>query len=146
MGLFGTFTYSGGQWRDSPQGGTYLRLEIHDSDIATVDFAPAPPGRGRFFMGFQPRDYFEDPAASGDTDNDAEAQAFAAWAAQTLGSEVSAGDIRPLLADDGEEEPDEPFVEDTVRKLLAVVGLSLQQSLQAEMRPDTDRRLRAPSR
>lgn len=104
-------------------------MDIHDSDIATVDFAPATPGRGRFFMGFQPRNYFDDPAASDDIDNDAEAQAFAAWATQALGSEVDADDIRPLLADDGEEEPGEPFVEDSVRKLLSTIGLPLPTAL-----------------
>jgi hypothetical protein len=123
MGFFGTFTYSDGQWGASPKGGTYLRVDIHDSDIATVDFAPDPSGRGRFFMGFRPRDYFDDPAANDAVDNDAEARAFADWVKQTLGSEVNAEDIRSLLAEDGEEEPEDPFVEKSVRKLLSTIGL-----------------------
>lgn len=129
MGLFGTFTYSNGQWRGSPQGVSYLRVDIHDSDIATVDFAPAVAGRGRFFLGFQPRDYFEDTAASDPVDNDAEAEAFVDWATETLGAEVSVDQIRFLLADDGVEEPNDAFVEDTVRTLLSAIGLPLPSDL-----------------
>lgn len=109
-------------WGSSPTTSTYLRLAIHDSDIATIDFAPAPKDRGRFFLGFQPRDYFEDPAASADVDNDAEAQAFAHWANQELAAKVVASDI-PLLAEEDVAEPADLFVEESVRKLLSAIGL-----------------------
>jgi hypothetical protein len=131
MGFFGTFTYSDGQWGTSPKGDMFLRVDIHDSDIATVDFAPTSQGRGRFYLGLQPRDYFDDPSASGPVDNDAEARALADWAAQLLGSQVTADDIRPLLADDGVEEPDEPFVEAAVKKLILTIGLPLPEELTA---------------
>ena len=130
MGLFATSTYCDGRWVTAPKGDAWLRVDIHDSDIATIDFRPAPFGRGRFYLGFQPRDYFEDPSASDPVDNEAEAQAFADWAKGVLGSHVTADDIRPLLAEAGVEEPDEVFVEDAVKHMVALLGLELPEELQ----------------
>lgn len=55
MGFFGPFVYSEGGWRDEAVGDEYLAIDIHDSDIATVEYRPAP-GEGCFYLGFQPRD------------------------------------------------------------------------------------------
>jgi hypothetical protein len=33
-----------------------LRITVHDSDIATVDYQPSECASGRFYLGFQPRD------------------------------------------------------------------------------------------
>jgi hypothetical protein len=83
MGFFGTFLYSDGQWTehaDYPQASTYLRVDIHDSDLAQKDYAPAQASRGRFYLGFEPAIYFEDPDASQPVDPDAEARGFSTWA------------------------------------------------------------------
>ena len=76
MGYFGTFIYRDGEWRDHGGGERELVLDIHDSDIATVDYRPAPPGLGRFYLGYQPRDYFDDPDASWPVDIPAEIDGF----------------------------------------------------------------------
>jgi hypothetical protein len=38
VGYFGRFVYSDGAWRDEPTAEAFLAVDIHDSDIATVDF------------------------------------------------------------------------------------------------------------
>jgi hypothetical protein len=74
-------THSEGQWREStPDTVPYLSIDVHDSDIATVDYRPAPETAGRFFLGTEPRIYFEDEAASEPLDRNAEAQGLAHWA------------------------------------------------------------------
>jgi hypothetical protein len=108
LGLFGRFVYSEGEWRQEAVGDHYLAIDIHDSDIATVEYRPAP-GEGRFYFGFQPRDYFEDPEASGTVEADAEVDGLVRWAQRVLDVEVTptaspgnggAGspDATPLLA------------------------------------------------
>jgi hypothetical protein len=135
MGFFGTFTYNAGEWAPAPVGHEWLRVDIHDSDIATIEYSPAAPQRGRFYLGFQPRDYFQDPLASQPVDNDAEASAFVHWAASTLGVRVTDDQVRSLLADAGAEDANDLFVEDTVRRLLALLGLPLPQDLQQGINP-----------
>ena len=60
MGFFGRFVYSDGAWRDDPAADAFLVVDIHDSDIAIVEFRSATTA-GRFYLGFQPRDYWEIP-------------------------------------------------------------------------------------
>ena len=55
-------------------------ISVHDSDIATVGYRPSECATGRFYLGFQPRDYFEDPTASDPVDLRAEAECFSVWA------------------------------------------------------------------
>jgi hypothetical protein len=128
VGYFGTFIYRDGEWRDHGGGERELVLDIHDSDIATVDYRPAPPGRGRFYLGYQPRDYFEDPEASSPVDAPAEIDGFVGWASETLGSAPDPGAVRILLAEDGAA-PQHDFVEDAAARLIGLLGLPLPPAL-----------------
>jgi hypothetical protein len=125
MGFSGRFVFRQRSWVDGAdtEDGD-LTIDIHDSDIATLAYEPSS-GQGFFYLGFQPRDYFEDEEASARFDLDAEASAFASWANEVLDVEMPAGQIRPLLADDEEEEPDDDFVEETVGRLLSLLRLPL---------------------
>ena len=130
MGYFGTFIFRDGQWQQRSSGaGPELVVDVHDSDIATIDYRPAPPGLGRFYLGYQPRDFFADPEASQPVDVPAEVDAFVGWAAQTLGRAPEADALRPLVAEDGAGEPEDEVVEDTVVRLLDLLGLPVPQEL-----------------
>jgi hypothetical protein len=134
MGLFGTFTYSGGDWTgaDSPTE-PFLVVDVHDSDIATVDYRPAVDATGRCYLGFQPRVYFEDPGASAPVDNDAEARGLAHWAQVTTGRDVDPDQVAALLAPDDEDaDPEDLFVEETVRRLLELTGVPVPEELLPE--------------
>jgi hypothetical protein len=128
VGYFGTFIYRDGEWRDRGGDDAELVVDIHDSDIATIDYRPAPPGLGRFYLGVQPRDYFADPDASRPLDVPAEVEGFVGWAERTLGRAPRADDVRELVAEDGAALPDD-FVEDTAARLLALLGLPLPPAL-----------------
>jgi hypothetical protein len=78
VGFFGRFIYSDGAWRDQPAD-AFLAIDFHDSDVATVDFQSASTA-GRFYLGFQPRDYWGDPEASDPVDAEAQAAGLSAWA------------------------------------------------------------------
>ena len=130
MGYFGTFIYRDGEWRDRADGTPELVVDIHDSDIATVDYRPAPPGLGRFYLGIQPRDYFADPDASRPLDVPAEVDGFVGWAAQTLGRAPRSEDVRDLVAENGTTVPDDDFVEDTAARLIQLLGLPLPPALE----------------
>lgn len=129
MGAFEKLVYGGGTWGGDPASTPSLTVEIHDSDIAVVEYLPAPPGAGRFYLGFQPRDYFEDPEASAPVDLDAEAAGFAEWAELLGADDVRPGEVRKLLAEEGVEEPADTFVEETVERLLRLVGLPVPPEL-----------------
>ena len=128
LGFFGRFVYSEGAWRDEAIGERYLVLDIHDSDIATIEYRPAP-GEGRFYVGFQPRDYFEDPEASKTVDADSEVDGFMTWAKETLDVELRQTDVRPMLAEDGALDPKDDFVEETAVRLIRLLGLPLPDEL-----------------
>ena len=130
VGYFGTFIYRDGEWQDRAGGTSELVVDIHDSDIATVDYRPAPPGLGRFYLGYQPRDYFEDPDASRLLDVPAEVDGFLAWAEETLGRAPQSEDVRQLVAEDGDTVPEDDFVEDTVARLIQLLGLPLPAALE----------------
>jgi hypothetical protein len=116
MGFFGGYVFDGSTWHcfdpDSSQAlefaAPWLRVDIYDSDIATVRYEPAGPGSGIAYLGSTPRTYFEDESASAPTDVLREAEGLAFWLARQRGS----GDeaelrelIAPFLADDTEEPP-----------------------------------------
>jgi hypothetical protein len=131
VGFFGTFVYSADAgWSDSPSGDVWLRIDIHDSDVATVDYRPSASGLGRFYLGFDPCDYFGDPAAGGPVDRDAEATAFVEWAKLAVGAAITKEAVLPLLAEAGATEPADDFVEDTARRLIRLLNLPLPQDLQ----------------
>lgn len=124
MGLFLTQTFAAGKWSageaaDAP----FLTVDIHDSDIATVSYEPSPETGGLVYLGFQPRDYFEDETASAEVDLDGQASALAAWAHDVTGAEVDSASIRALLAEDQVEEPLDALVEDAVARLLQLLGV-----------------------
>jgi hypothetical protein len=120
MGYDGQFVHSGGEWGEQvPDSPPYLSIDIHDSDIATIDFEP---GEGLFYLGTEPRDYFGSEEASDPVDHDAQAAALSKWAQEVLEKDVPADRIRPLMAEPGKESED-AFVEDTVGRLLDLLGL-----------------------
>src|SRR5689334_16749450 len=96
MGFFGTFVYGQGAWRDAATNGEYLGIDIHDSSIATVDYRPATAGTGRFYLGFEPRHYFEDPTASKAVDSTTEMVSFIAWADRVVGADLTVELLSPL--------------------------------------------------
>ncbi|HEX7834892.1 MAG TPA: hypothetical protein VF479_05430 [Pseudolysinimonas sp.] len=123
MGLFLTKTFSGGVWTDDEVAeAPSLKIDIHDSDFATVVYSRAD-GQGLVYLGFQPRDYFEDPAASAPVDIDDQARGLSAWARDATGSDVDLAGVRELLAEEDIDEPLDDFVEDTVVRLLAVLNI-----------------------
>ncbi len=129
MGSTETLTWGGGAWGGDPADEPSLTVEVHDSDLATVTYRPAPEGLGRFYLGFQPRDYYDDPAESAPVDLEAEAAAFAAWAEGIGADDVRPSEVRALLAEEGVEDPPDVFVEETVDRLLRLVGLPVPDGL-----------------
>jgi hypothetical protein len=122
MGFFGKFIHSDGDWREAPTGDAFLAIDIHDSDIAIVDFQSARSD-GRFYLGFQPRDSWGNPDASDPVDIEAAAAGLSAWTTDVLGRSVPPSQIEPLLAADGVEEPEDDFVEETVMRLIQLLDL-----------------------
>ena len=126
MGLFGTFAYSDGRWStDGPTAVPFLLVDVHDSDVATLDYRRADASGGRFFLGYEPRFYFDEPDSAAPVDTAAEADGFAAWAREAAGREVDPAEVRTLMASPEGAPPsqDVVVVEETVERLLALVGL-----------------------
>ncbi len=148
MGFFGNFAYSGGAWAcEKPNGEPSLVIDIHDSDIATVDYAPATGGAsGRFYLGVEPRIYFEDNKANAPVDAAAEARGFAEWVRQAQGRDVEPAAIERLLASGASDaEPQDVFVEETVEKMLVLCGLPLPDELSDAPLQGADIALPAPA-
>jgi hypothetical protein len=76
-------------------------------------------------LGFQPRDYFNDPADHDPVDLAAESEGFSQWAAIVLGKEISPTEVRAVMAEEDVDEPVDTFVEDTVTRLLTRLGIPL---------------------
>ena len=146
MGFFGTYRFSGTAWSAADPSGPddmepFLLVDIHDSDITSVTYAPAGPGTGTAYLGFTPRIYFESEDASAPTDVDREARGLAAWWA-SLHPDATVADqhakqleIAAFLAAD-EEPPDEDpsddadvFVEIKTARFLSAMGLPLPPDL-----------------
>jgi hypothetical protein len=124
VGLFGKFAYSAGRWsREGPTAVPFLLLDVHDSDIATVDYRFADASGGRFFLGYEPRIYFEEPDGADAVDTRAEAEGFARWAREAEGSDVDPAEVQALMAAADGAPPADEVVEETVDKLLALAGL-----------------------
>jgi hypothetical protein len=126
VGLFGKFAYSAGRWStDGPTAVPFLLIDVHDSHIATVDYRAADASGGRFFLGYEPRFYFDEPGAGSPVDVAAESEGFAGWARGATGADVDPADVQRLMASpDGTPPPEEVgSVEETVEGLLALVGL-----------------------
>ena len=141
MGMFATFTYAEQRWvvdeeEEAIDGSTqpepFLSATVHDSDVCTVVYGPGPATGGLVYLGFQPRDYFDDPDESDDVDLDVQAEGLARWAAAVTGESVSADAIRPLLAEAVVEEPTDEFVEETLEELVTLLGLPVPGELVRE--------------
>jgi hypothetical protein len=124
VGLFGKFAYSAGRWStDGPTAVPFLLIDVHDSDIATVDYRAADATGGRFFLGYEPRVYFEEPDSATRIDVRAEAEGFARWVLDAEGRDVDAAEVQQLMASPDGAPPRDDVVEETVRRLLALAGL-----------------------
>ncbi|TFV88699.1 hypothetical protein E4P40_09525 [Blastococcus sp. CT_GayMR20] len=124
MGRFGKFAYSAGRWsRGGPTAVPFLLLDVHDSDIATVDYRLADASGGRFFLGYEPRIYFDEPDGADPVDTRAEAEGFARWAREAQETDVDPAEVQELMAAADGAPPTDEVVEETVDKLLALAGL-----------------------
>jgi hypothetical protein len=124
VGLFGKFAYSAGRWsRGGPTAVPFLLVDIHDSDVATVDYRAADASGGRFFVGYEPRFYFDEPDTAPPVDTQTEAEGFARWLREAEGRDVDPAELRPLMASPGGAPPADDFVEGTLERLLALAGL-----------------------
>ncbi len=124
--MFGKFAYSAGRWStDGPTAVPFLLVDVHDSNIATVDYRAADASGGRFFLGYEPRVYFEEPDAGAPVDVDAEAEGFARWLRDAAGREVEPAEVRRLMAAPDGAPPEDVVVEETVTRLLTLAGLPL---------------------
>lgn len=147
VGFFGTYQFTDASWRAvdpemEPVGtAPWLWLDIHDSDFATVRYAPTGSGTGVAYLNVTPRIYFEDDGASEPADPAREAAGLAEWWAgrrprfteegQAAKSEAIVG----LLASDDEPEEAEPpddadiFAELKACRFLLAMDLPLPDDL-----------------
>jgi hypothetical protein len=126
--MFGKFAYSAGRWStDGPTGVPFLLIDVHDSDIATVDYRAADASGSRFFLGYEPRVYFEEPDAGAPVDTSAEAEGFARWLRNAEGRDVGPAGVQRLMASPDGAPPEDDCVEETVERLLTLAGLPLPQ-------------------
>ncbi|UTT71368.1 hypothetical protein NMQ03_09955 [Arthrobacter sp. DNA4] len=102
-----------------------LRVSVYDSDIATIEYQPSGSATGRFFLGFQPRDYFDDPNDHDPVDLADESENFSGWAALVLGKDISPQEVRAIMAEEDVAEPLDTFVEDTLNRLLTRLDMPL---------------------
>jgi hypothetical protein len=126
VGYFGKLAYSVGRWSTGgPTAVPFLLLDIHDSDIATVDYRAADASGGRFFLGYEPRIYFEEPGVADPVDTHAEAEGFARWVLDAEGRAVDPDEVQRLMASPSGAPPEDEVVEQTVERLLTLAGLPL---------------------
>jgi hypothetical protein len=124
--MFGTFAYSEGRWsRGRPTAVPFLLLDVHDSDVATVDYRSADATGGRFYLGYEPRFYFDEADAGSPVDTRAEAEGFARWVRDAENRQVDPADVESLLASPDGKPPTDDTVEESVEKLLRLAGLPL---------------------
>lgn len=139
MSLFAKLTHSDGQWKESePVSEPYLYLDVHDGDIATVEYRPAGTATGRFFLGVEPRHYFEDDSASAPVNREAEAEGFSRWLREVHGRDVDSAAVLALMApdeeadDESDDEDEDASVEDTLDRLLDLIGLPLPEGMPSD--------------
>ena len=124
MGLFTTLAYSDGRWhRGRPTAVPFLLVDVHDSDLATVDYRFVDASGGRFYLGYEPRIYFEQSDAALPVDTGAEAEGFARWAREATERDVDPADVQRLMAAADGAPPEDEVVELTVDKLVTLAGL-----------------------
>jgi hypothetical protein len=124
MGLLATFAYSDGRWSsDGPTAVPFLLVDVHDSRVATVDYRMGDASGGRFFLGYEPRFYFDEAGAGTPVDTGAEADGFARWAREATGTDVEPAEVAALMASPEGAPPTDERVEETVERLCALAGL-----------------------
>jgi hypothetical protein len=152
MGFFGTYLFDGTAWSEvDPENvpelpEPWLFIDIHDSDVGTIAYAPAGPGTGVAYLGYTPRSYFGDEEASAPTDVEREARGLATWSTPWLpeaDAAVLAARVArlegflaiddPVFDDDADATLDEEdvFVEFKSVKLLRELGVPVPIELQA---------------
>jgi hypothetical protein len=128
VGYFGKLAYSDGRWSiGRPTAVPFLLIDVHDSDIATVDYRAADVTGGRFFLGYEPRIYFEEPDAGTPVDTRAEAEGFARWVQDVSGTDVDPAEVQRLMASPDGAPPEDDVVEETVERLLTLAELPLPE-------------------
>jgi hypothetical protein len=126
VGYFGKLAYSDGQWSSGrPTAVPFLLIDVHDSDIATVDYCAADATGGRFFLGYEPRFYFDEPDAGEQVDTRTEAEGFTRWVHDAEGRAVDPDEVQRLMASPSGAPPEDDAVEETVERLLTLAGLPL---------------------
>jgi hypothetical protein len=126
MGSFGKYAYSEGRWStDGPTAVPFLLVDVHDSRIATIDYRSADASGGRFFLGYEPRFYFDEPDAGHRVDTAAEADGFSRWVKDVSDADVDPDDLQQLMASPSGVPPDDEVVEQTLERLLTLAGLPL---------------------
>ena len=126
MGYFGKLAYSAGRWSfGGPTAVPFLLIDVHDSDVATVDYRAADATGGRFFLGYEPRFYFEEPDAGEPVDTRTEAEGFTRWVLDAEGRAVDPDEVQRLMASASGAPPEDDVVEETVERLLTLAGLPL---------------------
>jgi hypothetical protein len=144
------YIFDGQRWLDveSEQGlpmaavEPWLAIQVHDSDYASVRYAPAGTGSGAAYLGLTPRVYIEDDDASPPSDAEREAEAIATWVSSTplsvpgtreqLSSVVRAflaEDDDPEPADDAEPDDADVFAENKARLFLQALELPVPDDL-----------------
>jgi hypothetical protein len=128
VGFFGKLAFSDGRWSSGgPTAVPFLLVDVHDSDIATIDYRAADASGGRFYLGYEPRIYFEESDAGEPVDTRAEADGFARWVKDATGTDVDPTDVRQLMASPDGAPPGHEVVEESVEKLAALAGLPLPE-------------------
>jgi hypothetical protein len=124
VGLFGKFAYSAGRWSSGgPTAVPFLLVDVHDSRVATVDYRAADASGGRFFLGYEPRFYFDEPDAAPPVDTQTEAEGFARWLREAEGRDVDPAEVRQLMASPDGVPPADENVEQTLERLVALARL-----------------------
>ena len=99
-------------------------VDVHDSDVATVDYRAADASGSRFFLGYEPRFYFDEPEAATPWTPRAEAEGFAAWVRDADRPEVDPARGGGLLGlPGGRATGATTSVMETVARLVALAGL-----------------------
>jgi len=128
VGYFGKLAYSDGRWSSGgPTAVPFLLLDVHDSDVATIDYRAADASGGRFFLGYEPRFYFDESEAADAVDTQAEADGFTTWLRNAEGRAVDPADVQQLMASPVGAQPEDEVVEQTVERLLTLAGLPLPE-------------------
>ena len=124
MGANYDFVTDGRGWREPGDTNSepWLRVQVHDSDIGSLEYSPHFGGSGIAYVGVTARTYFDDPSLAS-TSKPLEVEALLRWfaAAGVAGDDLSQG-LQELLAEDGED-LDGDLVEDDLARFFSATSL-----------------------